>query len=216
MSEYPDCVCSERVCKDTHKKYHHQAINQGVRESDKRYTHTVQVSFTASGELVGEMIQHGASTLPGLIEVRAVLPPASLVLWNCHGDTQISVCQSHQITWMCHKKFGGSWGWRTPDEPVMLSNVASDFCQVFTMHHVSCCTSEKQKPSSVMFSVTWLQFYCIISLWQPISPGVSLGICSRLCLGSTWRHTTVQIKLSIAKNIVWVQWMNATPNKTAG
>lgn len=54
-----------------------------------RYTHSTQVdlSFASTGELAGQLVQHGVSMLPGLTEVRSTLPPVHLVLWNCHTDS---------------------------------------------------------------------------------------------------------------------------------
>lgn len=45
-------------------------------------THIAQVDLpsASSGELGGQLVEHGASTLPSLAEVIAAHPPAPLVL----------------------------------------------------------------------------------------------------------------------------------------
>lgn len=67
------------VCQGTHKNT--ITANQEVCVRGKS-THATQVdlSFASPRELAGQLIQHGASTLPGLAEVRAALPPAPVVL----------------------------------------------------------------------------------------------------------------------------------------
>lgn len=140
-------------------------LQQKVCESG---THATQVdfSFPTPWELAGQLVQHVASTLPGLAEVRAALPPAPLVLWTCHTVTQISLLQWDREIW--HK--------RTPEENIVAFNIILEPCQVYMLN---------------IFFPLWLH--------KSISPGVVLGICGRLCPGSTWRHTVAWIKLPIAK-----------------
>lgn len=51
-------------------------------------------------------------------------------------------------------------------------------------------------------------FVTVVVTKTHISPGILLGFCSRLCLGSTWRHTAAGIKLPLAKTLFEVsKWM---------
>lgn len=56
-----------------------------LKSSKSTHSSQADLSFSAPGELAGQVVQHGTSTFAGLAEARAVLPPVPLVFWTCQG-----------------------------------------------------------------------------------------------------------------------------------
>ena len=65
-------MVSQRACVTQIYRRSQSAV---FESSKSTYTPKFDIPFSSPAEVAGQMVQHGASTLPGLPEVRAALPP---------------------------------------------------------------------------------------------------------------------------------------------